>query len=597
MATMAERTLGKSGKVAFDVPISVVTQKLAFLGRTGSGKSYAATKLAEMMLSHGAQVVALDPVGIWWGLRLNRDGKRPGFDIPVFGGLHGDVPLEPTGGAFIADLIVDRGISVVLDVSQFESDAEKARFAADFANRFFFRKKAAPAAVHVFVEECQEFVPQNPQKGEERMLHAFTRLEKLGRNFGIGVSLISQRPQEVNKKALNMTECLFAFQMTGPQERKTVEDWIATHGLNADIRDLLPTFEVGTAHVWSPQWLRFAGMVQIGKKDTFDASSTPEVGTAAKAHQLAPIDLERIRADMAATIEKAKAEDPKELHRQIAELKKEIAKTPAVADWGDAFDAMSDDRDRWRQRAEAAERLLVERQSLLVGFVGALSRVRVDLDQIESKYSELAAATPTVAQSNTVKIRTPASPESQPVPSALLKPASNGNGAGTTAGVTKPQQNILDVLAGFEQIGLREPDRSTVAIFADQSPRSSGYSNNLGRLRTLGLIDYPGGGTLRLTDEGRVHAVVRGGISSLAQLQEAWLSRIDVPKRRILEQLIAVYPRSLDRTQLAEVAGQSPTSSGYANNLGFLRNSLGLIDYPGPAKVVATARLFPEGLS
>ncbi len=34
------------------------------------------------------------------------------------------------------------------------------------------------------------------------MLHAFTRLVKIGRNFGIGVSLLSQRPQEVNKKVL-----------------------------------------------------------------------------------------------------------------------------------------------------------------------------------------------------------------------------------------------------------------------------------------------------------------------------------------------------------------------------------------------------------
>jgi DNA helicase HerA-like ATPase len=187
------------------LPLDVVTQKLAFLGRTGSGKTYGSSKLAELMLDAGAQVVILDVVGVWYGLRLDADGKANGIEIPVFGGLHGDVPLEPTGGHLMADLIVDRGLSVVLDLSQFESDAAKARFAGEWADRFFFRKKAAPGAVHIFLEECQEFVPQNPQRGEERMLHAFQRIEKLGRNFGIGVSLISQRPQEVNKKALNQT--------------------------------------------------------------------------------------------------------------------------------------------------------------------------------------------------------------------------------------------------------------------------------------------------------------------------------------------------------------------------------------------------------
>jgi hypothetical protein len=43
---------------------------------------------------------------------------------------------------------------------------------------------------------------------------------------------------------------------------------------------------------------------------------------------------------------------------------------------------------------------------------------------------------------------------------------------------------------------------------------------------------------------------------------------------------------------LAEEAEQSATSGGYSNNLGALR-SLGLIDYPVPGQVVATALLFP----
>ena len=86
----------------------------------------------------------------------------------------------------------------------------------------------------VFVEECQEFIPQNPQGEENKMLHAFNRMVKIGRNFGIGMSMISQRPQEVNKKSLNLAEILFAFQMTGPQERKTIEGWIAEKGIDED---------------------------------------------------------------------------------------------------------------------------------------------------------------------------------------------------------------------------------------------------------------------------------------------------------------------------------------------------------------------------
>jgi DNA helicase HerA-like ATPase len=155
------------------LPLRAVTEKIAFLGRSGSGKTYAAMKLAEEMHKVGAQFVALDPVGVWFALRLAADGKGKGLLIPVLGGLHGDLPLEAGAGAIVADLVIDRGVSAVLDVSQFESDADKARFARAFADRFFFRKKAAPSAIHIFIEECQEFAPQNPQREEAAMLHAF----------------------------------------------------------------------------------------------------------------------------------------------------------------------------------------------------------------------------------------------------------------------------------------------------------------------------------------------------------------------------------------------------------------------------------------
>ena len=55
--------LRMSGELS--LPLDVVTQKLAFIGRTGSGKTYAATKLAELLGEAGAQFIALDPVGKW----------------------------------------------------------------------------------------------------------------------------------------------------------------------------------------------------------------------------------------------------------------------------------------------------------------------------------------------------------------------------------------------------------------------------------------------------------------------------------------------------------------------------------------------------
>ncbi len=53
------------------LPVDVVTQRLAFLGRTGSGKSHSVGVLVEELLKAGQQVVIIDPKGDFWGLRAS----------------------------------------------------------------------------------------------------------------------------------------------------------------------------------------------------------------------------------------------------------------------------------------------------------------------------------------------------------------------------------------------------------------------------------------------------------------------------------------------------------------------------------------------
>ena len=76
---------------AISLPSNAVTQTFACIGRKGAGKTYLASMLAEQMLDIGAQVVILDPVGNWWGLRVAADGKSKGKDIFIAGGERGDV--------------------------------------------------------------------------------------------------------------------------------------------------------------------------------------------------------------------------------------------------------------------------------------------------------------------------------------------------------------------------------------------------------------------------------------------------------------------------------------------------------------------------
>ena len=140
--------------------------------------------------------------GVWYSLRLAANGKDEGFrDVLVIGGDHGDLPLTPESGALVAKMLAERAVSAVIDVSQFIT-GETSRFLRAFGEQFFESKKRHVSPVHMFLEECQVVVPQNPERDEAVMLARWERLIKFGRNYGCGFSMISQQPQSVNKKVL-----------------------------------------------------------------------------------------------------------------------------------------------------------------------------------------------------------------------------------------------------------------------------------------------------------------------------------------------------------------------------------------------------------
>jgi len=69
------------------LPLEAITQTFGILAVRGAGKTYTGAVIAEEMIATGMPVVIADPIGVWWGLRSE-------FPVVIFGGDHGDVPLE-----------------------------------------------------------------------------------------------------------------------------------------------------------------------------------------------------------------------------------------------------------------------------------------------------------------------------------------------------------------------------------------------------------------------------------------------------------------------------------------------------------------------
>lgn len=315
------------------LPVKLATVKAAILGLPERGKTYAAGVIAEELLEAGIQVIVLDSVGTWYGLRLGANGKSKGYDIHIFGGEHGDLPLVPTAGAVLAETLVRTRKSAIIDTTGFATEAEQRRFIGDFAEAFYRLKMRNKSRVTLILEEADDWIPEQPETTELRMLGAFQRIARKGRNFGIGLLTVSQRPQGIRKKVLNLSEVLFIFGISGKHERDAIKEWTKSNSISDEDRDkalgMLPDLGTGECLVWWPRFKIFK-VCKIRKKRTFDASATPDGDGETATLAVKPLDTAELAKAMAATVEEAKANDPKSLRARIAELEAEMAKRGTV---------------------------------------------------------------------------------------------------------------------------------------------------------------------------------------------------------------------------------------------------------------------------
>jgi hypothetical protein len=323
--------------------------------------------------------------------------------------------------------------------------------------------------------------------------------------------------------------------------------------------------------------------------------------------------LDRYKARMVEVEKEASLVNPAELRKQvaakdarIAALERELKATSAGVS---ALSKVAVQKPPKVERVEvpvlsAKDRKLIARasdhaeasSSKAAEFAKALATLRAHLEQQLVTLRE--GVERLSARDQAILAQPPAGRHNmQPTPSAFVskKPAASRAVEAPPEGVTPARQKILNGLAFVEQVlGLRHADRDQLAFLSVQSPSSGGYANNLGALRSLGLLDYPAKGRVGLTDAGRALAVIEDVPATSSELHAIVQRRLPPARWRIIASLIKAYPRDVDRAELAELSNQSPSSGGYANNLGALR-SLGLLDYPSKGSVIATPALFLEG--
>jgi hypothetical protein len=360
------------------LPLDFAVQTSAILAIRGAGKTVTATVIAEEMCAHNQPWIAFDPVGVWWGLRCNSNGSPGGFPVVVFGGEHGDIPLEKASGEKIAEALMSENVWAVIDLSR-ESKATWRRFLTEFCLAMMNLNPSVPR--HLFIEEAPEFCPQRTKVSvTAQCKEAVERVIRLGRNRGYGCTLISQRPATVDKDVLSQCENLFVLRTTGPHDRKALEEWIEAQASSAGIEKFLGELaglHNGHAWFWSPHWLNAFEKVEIRPRRTFHPGATREAGGAARSATM---------SDARAFVEKLQRQLTKR-HVAVAPARRPEREDETVSSemWSAASVEICDPRDQEIRRLRTE---LQREQSARQDAERRLASVRT---QLEPQYQSLKA--------------------------------------------------------------------------------------------------------------------------------------------------------------------------------------------------------------
>lgn len=584
----------KFGALSIDT-LEFASRSNAILGIKDSGKTYTATVLAEKLFDAGIPFIAFDPIGVWRFLRVPGAGK--GYPVVVAGGQDGDLPLTVASAPEIVRSAMLNGVSLVIDL--FSMDLSKADWRAIVmvSTKVLLHENQKHGLRHVFLEEAAEFIPQKVIDG---LVYAeVEKLARMGGNSRLGLTIINQRAEEVNKAVLELCDNLFLHRQKGRNSLTALSKWLDVANVTdgKEIIDTMSTLPTGECWAWlhgSDRPFR----VKVPRKNSLHPDRRVMRGDALDAPR-PPVDVadfvEAMRTALKDVEEKAKADDPKALRAEIARLKREAVR--AVAADPQEIEA-AERRGYERAVGAVADRLRGIRIEMVVGrnesaplmtmdgemagafFAAEAKRV---LPRDFSDWDVCKAAIISASSFDEAK-------SDMPLRAASLSPPTNRRQNGSATPAKRPQ-NITENITG-RSLG---PERRPLAVLAGAHPgglteaqwavgtgmkRTGGtWAAYKSRLRSAGMI----------TQDGSIWYATEDGVEAAGSSPEPmpapgpehvefWARRIDGASRML--RVIAGHPRGLTREQLADALNMTASGGTFTAYLSRLR-SPGLIETSG----------------
>ena len=555
---------------------------------SGGGKSWLLRRIIEQVLAHApnVQVMVIDPEGEFHTLREK-------FDLLVCAPADADAVATPATAPLLVRHLLEAGTSAVFNIYDLKAH-ERQAFVRAFCEAMVNAKRELWRNVLVVIDEAHIFCPEGAKSESGQ---AVIDLATRGRKRGFGLLLATQRLAKLHKDAAGEMLNKFIGRTSLINDIKRAADELGE--TQKEMSAKLKGLGSGEWFAYGPALPDGVHRLKVGPVVT----THPQPGARRLERPIAPGP--KIRALLEEKLKdlpqqaKAEAVTVDQLRAQLEESREVIRRL--AKQQGQAGISEAQVKDRINQAVKIAEDVAFNKGVELSLLPAIFLRER--LDEIRSNIDQIIAGLP--KDDNTIDAVYPKMDLRSPYPeleATEIELSKEKDFRPVTPqptyqrdGISAPQQRLLDVLAQFDTYGNHQLNRTTLAVQSGVSSKSSGFRNNLSVLRSAGLIDYPDGDTVRLTDQGRSAANHPTRARTLIEYHEQWFQMVSNPQAAILRHLISNHPGSVSRSNLAKAVNASENSSGYRNSLSVLR-TMGAIEYLSAGQIKASAILFPQGV-
>ena len=472
---MSKIVIGTVGEkhIGFDTDLLLAGRGL-FTADSGGGKSWLVRVLLEQTFGK-VQTITIDPEGEFASLR-----EQYAF---VLAGKGGETPVDVRSAGMLAHRLLKLRASAICDLYELRSDVRHAWVKA-FLDALIEAPKELRAPIILVVDEAHMFCPEKGQ-GESDAKQSVIDICTRGRKRGLCPILVTQRLAMLDKNATSQLQnrligptfeevnIATAIKLLGISESKEKTEF------HRQIQLLDPGnfFALGRAISRERILIHVRG-IETSHPKAFEKHVAAPPPTPEKIKALLPQ-----LADLPKEAE-TKAKTEADLRTEIRSLKAQLTARPV-------------------EQKVTVEEKIVEVPVLKDEQIVNLREAIGALNQIGATLSAAISAATTRKPVTPIRPSIPRPARTHPAAPRRQNPAPTNGSSDLSAAQIKVLSRLVELI---ECTGVESVRKEQLAAWAEYSPNSGGYNNYLGSLRSVGMIEYPSGGYVTITDAGREFA-------------------------------------------------------------------------------------------